>query len=289
VIPVSETALKRSIFLKLTAAFCGFMVLFTWQFMNFSVPFEDYVMSIVTAGCLFVGLALGLRGSLIVALLVLFGYGTIKIGLVLWLQQPVLIGAPQLFWLLAVPAAAFVSGSLHESVDGVIERLGTLNTEIEDLVAVDEMTGLDNAKRFAFRVVEEISRCKRYGGEFSIMLVKIAFLEELEDVHGLRVQKLVVQKVAETLKGMKRLEDFIARIGRDEFSFVLPNTPKEGTSVLKERVREKLPYLDISPAGEEFRRIRLTIRIGVATFPSEGEEYIPLLNVARRDYEYDHG
>lgn len=286
---VSERALKRSIFIKLTAAFCGFMVLFTWLFMNFSIPFEDYVMSIVTVGCLFVGLSLGLRGSLMVALLVLFGYGTIKIGLVFWLQQPVSIGASQLFWLLAVPAAAFVSGSLHESVDGVIERLDSLSTEIEDLIAVDEMTGLDNAKRFAFRVVEEISRCKRYGGEFSVMLVKIAFLKELEDVHGLRVQNLVIQKVAETLKGMKRLEDFLARIGKDEFSFVLPNTPKDGTDVLRERIKERLSYLDISPVGEEFRRIRLTIRVGTGSFPADGEEYIPLLYTARKSYEYDHG
>lgn len=286
---MSEGALKRSIFIKLTAVFFGFMVLFTWQFMNFSIPFEDYVMSVVTAGCLFVGLSLGLRGSLIVALLVLFGYGTIKIVLVLWLQQPILIGVNQLFWLLAVPAAAFVSGSLHESVDGMIERLSSLNTEIEDLIAVDEMTGLDNAKRFAFRVVEEISRCRRYGGEFSLVIVKIAFLEELEDVHGLRVQKLVVQKFAEALKSVKRLEDFLSRIGRDEFSFVVPNTPKEGADILKTRIRERLPYLDISPVGEDFRRIPLTIRIGTATFPADGEEYIPLLNVARKGYESEKG
>lgn len=281
---MSEGTLKRTIFIKLAAVFSGFMVLFTWQFMNFSIPFEDYVMSVATAGCLFAGLAFGLRGSLLVALLLLFGYGTTKIVMVLWLQQPILIGVNQLFWLLAVPAAAFVSGSLHQSVYGVIEKLDSLNTEIEGLVAVDEMTGLDNAKRFAFRVVEEISRCRRYGGEFSLVLVKIAFLEELENVHGLRVQKLVIQKFAEALKSVKRFEDFLSRIGRDEFSLVVPNTTREGVEILKARIREHLPYLDISPVGEESRRIPLTIRIGTAAFPEDGEEYIPLLNFARNGY-----
>lgn len=286
---MSEQNLKRNIYLKLSLLFCGFVVLFTWQFMRFNIPFEQYAMSLVTAGCLFTGLSLGTRGSLIVALLVLFGYGTLKVGVVLWLGQPVDIGVSQLFWLIAVPVAAFLSGSLHETVSGVIDRLGTLHTEIEDLVAVDEATGLDNAKRFAFRVVEESSRTKRYGGEFSLMMVKIAFMDEMEDVHGARVQKMVILKVAEVIRSVKRVEDFVARIGRDEFGFVLPGTPKEGARTLQQRVKERLPYIDVTPAGEEFRRIKLTIKVGVSTYPEDGEEYIPLLNVARRDYEYDRG
>lgn len=279
---------KKRLLLFAFAIFIGFSVVMTWFFINYAIPFEDYVMTLLAATALFIGSICGSTTSLIFSFVILFLYGSFKVGFALWRQNQTPVDASRLFWLLIVPFGGYVGGGLEKIISDITERLTILSTQIDSLVVIDEQTGLETSKRFAFRMNEELARQKRYGGYFSILLIKVAFLKELTDVHGERTKGLVIRNVAQILKSSKRTEDLLARIDEAEFAFLLPNTEREGTDIFAERIRQKLQYVDIALGENDFRRIRLTPQTGSAVCPADSQEYVSLMTLARKEYEYSH-
>jgi hypothetical protein len=59
--------------------------------------------------------------------------------------------------------------------------------------------------------------------------------------------------------------DVVGRYGGEEFAAILPETALEGASVLAERIRARVAAHEFEAAG---RRIRLTVSLGVASFPA---------------------
>jgi diguanylate cyclase (GGDEF)-like protein len=73
--------------------------------------------------------------------------------------------------------------------------------------------------------------------------------------------------------------DIAARYGGDEFVIILPQTPKKEAVSIAERIRkkvEKFPFENeaILPGK------KLTISLGVATFPEDAEDKDKLINLA---------
>ncbi|KUK13778.1 MAG: hypothetical protein PWQ16_1315 [bacterium] len=278
---------KEKIYIFLTLLFVGFAIMQTWLFINNAFTLEQFIMSTLSVFILFVGLTLGLNMALIIALISIFLYGSAIMYIYFRAGGEIEIGTTQFFWLIAIPCFAYLGGLLHREYMRIYKSYANIVTNIDELVALDEVVGLENSKRFAFRVTEEISRAKRYGGKFSVLLLKIAYLQELADVHGETVKNLVLKKVAEVLKDNKRYEDFLAYLSEGEYGFLLPNTPKEGAENMRNRIKQKLLYVDVVPKEGDFRRIKLTVKTGIATYPDDGEDYTALLWVARRGFEYD--
>lgn len=268
----------------LFAVFIVLVGIFSWLFVRSQMPLDEFLLALVSLSACFAGFILGIKSGLVFALLAVFAVGTLSV------VQGLQAGSSEfyrLFWLIVIPLLAVLGGLASDGVRRMRERLDMLDGRLEDLVAVDEFTGLEKSRRFALRVVEELARTKRYGGVFTLVVVQLAFMKELDDVHGPRVRNLVIRKLAETLGRIVRTEDFIARLGEGEFGLLLPQTPIEGARTLADRLRERTLYVDVSPSGEDFRRVRLTVRVGVAVYPEDGDDYIPLLETARADCEYN--
>lgn len=280
---------KRRIYILSFGVVVFFLVLLTWYFINQYLSFAAYLLGFLAVLTFATGILFGEIPALVLSLFVVFAYGSLKIGVALWEPSSSPVGAGDLFWLFFLPAGGFLGGSMYRALSPLYEKLETFTTEISELIVCNEVTFLETGKRFAFRVSEEISRVRRYGGDFSLLLLKIRFLKELEEVHGARNRDGVLRIVANILRGAKREEDFVAQLDTGEFALLLPSTSKEGAEGFRDRLRSQLRYVDLSVADEDFRRIRLTVLFGLSHFPGDGEEYIPLLGVARKEYEYDMG
>lgn len=279
-----NSRIGQRLFSVLFAAFIVFVGVFSWLFVRSQVPLDEFLLALVSLSACFAGFILGIKSGLIFALLSVFIVGSLSV------IQGLQVGGAEfsrLFWLVVIPLLAVLGGLASDGVRRMRERLDMLDGRLEDLVAVDEFTGLEKSRRFALRVVEELARTKRYGGVFSLMVVQLAFMKELDDVHGPRIRGMVIQKLAEILGSARRTEDFVARLDEGEFGLLLPNTPVEGARILADRIRERTLYVDVTPPGEDFRRVRLTVRVGVVLYPQDGDDYIPLLEAARADCDYN--
>ncbi len=267
-------------------AFTIYTIITSWFFISNQLDYENYVMSLIVGALFLIGVSFGPLYSFITSLISVFVYGSFKIGLSFLSGYQLIAGTQEFFWIVIMPISGYIGGLLGKTVDTLIQKAVSYDELIREKITYDKLTDLPTAKMFAYRVSEEISRARRYKNIFSILLIKIDYLDELKDVYGENTQKIVIKTVAEVLKGNKRTEDFLARITNDEFAFLLPNTDKSGAIVLRNRMKGKLSYVDVNTSDEkDFKRIKLTIRSGISSYPEDGEDYFPLISAARREYE----
>ena len=98
------------------------------------------------------------------------------------------------------------------------------------LARTDDVTGVRNARAFYEAAAAEIERSRRYQHPFSVAAVDL----------GLRVGDELLRSAAAALRGALRATDLIARLGRDEFIVLLPETPAAATRIVLEKVRTGL-------------------------------------------------
>jgi len=128
------------------------------------------------------------------------------------------------------------------------------------LARVDDLTGVRNARAFHEAAGAEIERARRYQHPFSVACVDL----------GNRVGDELVRSAAAALRGALRATDLVARLGRDEFIALLPETPAPAARIVLEKLRAGLADLrmtDGRPAAPS---------IGGVTFlnPPRGAEEI---------------
>jgi len=129
------------------------------------------------------------------------------------------------------------------------------------LARTDDVTGVRNARAFREASLAEIDRARRYQHPFSVTCVDL----------GNRVGDELLRSAAAALRGALRATDLIARLGRDEFIVLLPETPSAAARIVLEKLRTGL--LDVRTA--EGRQIAASI--GGVTFlnpPASFEEIV---------------
>ncbi len=142
-----------------------------------------------------------------------------------------------------------------------------------ELASRDPLTDLYNRRHVHQHLAEEIVRARRTGRAFTIAMIDLDHFKDINDAHGHQVGDLVLRAFAEDLVLRIRRTDLAGRWGGEEFLLVLPETPKDSAMNLLEELRQQV--------GRERPTLpRFTVSIGVAEFPSDGTDILPLVAVA---------
>ncbi len=147
----------------------------------------------------------------------------------------------------------------------------------ERLATTDGLTGLTNHRTFQVRLDEQLAQAGRYGKRLSLLLCDIDHFKSVNDTYGHPVGDVVLKAVARTLAKEARTTDVVARYGGEEFAVIMPETDAEGALVIAERIRERVGKLAIET---EQGPIRVTMSLGVATFPEDGDRKAALVERA---------
>jgi diguanylate cyclase (GGDEF)-like protein len=110
----------------------------------------------------------------------------------------------------------------------------------------DGLTGLLNRRALSIKLSELHSLCQRYGNAYSVILLDIDHFKLLNDSQGHLHGDAVLKIIAEALEGRVRISDSVYRYGGEEFLVALPETDGEETSLVAERIREKISSLEIA-------------------------------------------
>jgi diguanylate cyclase (GGDEF)-like protein len=86
--------------------------------------------------------------------------------------------------------------------------------------------------------------------------------------------------IADMLKENLRDTDFVARYGGEEFVIIFPETSHPLALKVSERLRSavEIRHLNIKGKG----KTKMTISIGVATYPGNAEDKVELVQIADR-------
>jgi diguanylate cyclase (GGDEF)-like protein len=159
----------------------------------------------------------------------------------------------------------FLNILAHE-VSVAIER--ALNYEkIKKLTVIDELTGVYNRRKFDADLKSTLNEAIRYVKSLSLLMIDIDYFKKYNDAYGHQRGDMVLERIGKIFLENKRNTDRVYRYGGEEFSVICSETNKENARIFAERLREVVYQSKFE--GEEMigPASRLTISIGVSSFP----------------------
>jgi diguanylate cyclase (GGDEF)-like protein len=180
--------------------------------------------------------------------------------------------------LLLLQAYMMITSVTTLALAALVSERRQVEGRLRQLAVSDPLTGLANNRQLAFAIDAEIKRSQRTERAFTLVLLDLDSLKQINDRYGHSVGSLALCRVAEALFGSCRGVDTAARYGGDEFALVLPDTGGEGAFAVGERIRERIAAHKFL-AGEGLD-IHLTGSVGVATLPDVAASSDELVSAA---------
>lgn len=146
------------------------------------------------------------------------------------------------------------------------------------LATTDGLTELYNHRYFQEQMKLNVENSKRYGNEFSMIILDIDFFKKFNDTYGHQSGDAVLRQVAQTLKRSVRATDIACRYGGEEMSIILPNTGKNVAHSTAEKICERVSSNKFKLQGD--KEVSVTISLGVSTYPQDGQTPSELIESA---------
>ncbi len=175
------------------------------------------------------------------------------------------------------------SNLLVRSIRYAIERHRTLKElkqaqlKMQHMAHHDRLTGLPNRQLFLDILCKSVARASRNGKMVAVLFLDLDGFKSVNDNQGHGVGDLLLQAVAERLRGSIRESDLVARVGGDEFIIIIDciHSVKDVTKVSKKIVKEtsRAFFLD----GNE---LFVTASIGISLYPHDSSDMETLVKNA---------
>jgi diguanylate cyclase (GGDEF)-like protein/PAS domain S-box-containing protein len=167
----------------------------------------------------------------------------------------------------AMPDAPERLGRFAELV-GIAVSNAEARARLAALAATDHLTGLANHRTFQERLAQEVVRASRHGRRFSLVLLDIDHFKRVNDDLGHQAGDAVIRETARRLNALTRAGDLMARVGGDEFAWLMPEAGGMEAWRAADRAREAIAAEDYPGIGH------ITISAGVCDLdqaPQQGE------------------
>ena len=160
-------------------------------------------------------------------------------------------------------------------------------SEADRTMRVDHLTDAFNRRSFDEAMKQQLSLFNLSKAPVSLIIMDIDFFKKINDTYGHDIGDFVLKECVRTLKSVySREDDFVARIGGEEFAVILPSHTVDHAVVRAEdamnRIRKEVYVQD----GKE---LRFTVSMGIAQL-QDGEttdQWIKRADSAL--YESKHG
>ena len=154
----------------------------------------------------------------------------------------------------------------------VSEERRKAEEQARHLAVTDPLTGLANYRKLIEVLESEIRRYGRTERPFSVLLLDLDGLKSINDRFGHLVGSRSLVRLADVLRLYCRATDTAARYGGDEFAVIIPEASASAAQQVARRIQFRLSVDEDQP--------RLSVSIGTAAFPDDGNTMESLLGAA---------
>ena len=158
----------------------------------------------------------------------------------------------------------------------ITERKQT-EERIERMAHHDFLTGLANRALFRDRLEQAIAQAARQGTRLAVLFLDLDGFKSVNDAVGHEAGDKLLCDVAARLRQIVRAADSVARIGGDEFTFILGNLRER---IDAERVARKIVQAIAEPFEISNKFWSIGASIGIATYPDDAQDYENLVKAA---------
>lgn len=141
----------------------------------------------------------------------------------------------------------------------------------------DPLTGLTNRLVFYDRIAVELARARRNQTNLALIYIDLDRFKFINDTLGHSCGDQLLRAVAERLQNLLRETDTLARMGGDEFMYILPEV--ENVSDIN-RIAEKVLDAIRKPFLLDGQLQSITASIGTAVYPNDGKDAETLMKNA---------
>lgn len=137
---------------------------------------------------------------------------------------------------------------------------------IHRLSMMDNLTQVKNRRCFDSDISKEVARAQRSGEPLSCLFLDADWFKSINDTHGHQAGDEILCALARWVSQQLREGDHLARYGGEEFAVLLPQCSTAMAMQVADRIRLFVRAQEVPFAG---KMLRLTVSIGVSTFPGE--------------------
>ena len=150
--------------------------------------------------------------------------------------------------------------------------------DYEERTETDPLTGLADARRFA-RALERVTGvATRHGTAAAVVLVELSELDTVRQAHGDMAADAALVHLGETLAGLIRTTDLLARTGGSEFGLILDHLDHDSAIDTAERLQR---CIAAAPLDLGFTKLLLQVAVAAtAILPGDTAPEV-LLRAAR--------
>src|SRR5437016_2552242 len=156
--------------------------------------------------------------------------------------------------------------------------------QIHRLLVHDELTGLLTGKSFFSELRREAARAETESRPFCVLMMDLDYFRQVNDSYGHLVGSNTLERIGDVIKNSLRAGDVASRVGGEEFAAFLLDADYAQGLVAAERVRSAVEQHEFSAvrrgSSEEPRIHRITISIGVASFPDDARDPLHTVEMA---------
>ena len=154
--------------------------------------------------------------------------------------------------------------------------------QIRRLLAHDDLTGLLSSRSFFSELRRESARAKQENRIFCVLMMDIDFFKLVNDTYGHLTGSKTLEEIGFCITETLRSGDVAARFGGEEFAAFLLDAKLTQAIVAAERIRFAIENhkFSVIRKGKASETHRITISIGIATFPEDSDDPIELVEMA---------
>ncbi|MFH2091840.1 MAG: ABC transporter substrate binding protein [Pseudomonadota bacterium] len=149
----------------------------------------------------------------------------------------------------------------------IAERV-KLEKEIRKLASIDPLTGINNRRSFMEKATNEFIRSQRYKSALSVLMLDIDYFKTINDTHGHHIGDVCLKSFTNVCLSALRNNDFIGRMGGEEFAVILVETDKAEAIHVAERLRSQVAQTVIT---EDSISLQVQVSVGVSQLSEDDD------------------
>ncbi|PWB67244.1 MAG: hypothetical protein C3F14_02660 [Deltaproteobacteria bacterium] len=156
----------------------------------------------------------------------------------------------------------------------------SIAVETADMEAsTDPLTGAYNRTYLVRRFESELRRARNYTSPLSVLLMDIDHFKQVNDTYGHAAGDAILKQLAALIRKNTRSSDFVVRYGGEEFVSVMTSANQDQAFLYVDRLRETVAAGEFPVPGNDVP-LKVTISVGVSSFPDDGQTTTDLLKAA---------
>jgi len=183
-----------------------------------------------------------------------------------------------------LPKTQLSMEKLNYSIANAIEKaelIRTIAQQKEELVRLsnhDAITDIPNLMVFKEFAIRALAQTKRHQRQLALLYIDLDNFKNIHDTLGHHIGEQLLKEFAHFLNQCTRKEDFVGRVGEDEFTLILTEIKNDfDAGRVAQRILDKA-HLFCKLDGQ---KVHLSISIGIACYPYANIDFDGLMECAR--------